>query len=384
MSDTAVIMTATDIEYNAVLRHLDDVELHRHEAGTRFEVGTLRGTAFRIALVLSTVGNRASAVIAERAIQEFAPPALLFCGIAGSLWDRPGIGDIVVAERVYAYQGGTSEHDGLKARPRAWEAPHQVSQTAHALNRSGDWRSRLPVNAGNPEVRFGAVAAGEVLKNSDRSLEAKFIRQHYNDAIAIEMEAAGVAEAGHLNNTMVGIVRGISDMSDGSKNTKSDAQSQPRAAAHAAAFAVALAQALINDREDYVVAKRDNEPAPTGPNMVHNYSSAATGIQAGQINATHVSVNLTPTAERPDDLPTAIIELREQLEHALTAGEVDGELYSAAIEEIDTAEAALREPNPKSRKKAVLAMKRLGGLVGDLTGFATRVSLVIAGVNGLS
>jgi nucleoside phosphorylase len=257
MSDTAVIMTATDIEYNAVLHHLDDVKPHLHKAGTRFEIGTLRGTACRIALVLANVGNRASAVIAERAIQEFAPPALLFCGIAGSLWDKPAIGDVVVAERVYAYQGGTSEHDGLKARPRTWEAPHQVSQIAHALNRSGDWRGRLPTNAGAPEVRFGPVAAGEVLKNSDRSLEAEFIRRHYNDAIAIEMEAAGVAEAGHLNNAMVGIVRGISDMSDGTKNSKADAQTQPKAAANAAAFAVALAQALLDDRKEHPVTTPD-------------------------------------------------------------------------------------------------------------------------------
>lgn len=384
MTDIVVILTATDIEYDAILRHLEGVEPHHHEAGTRFEIGTLRGATCRIALVLSNVGNRASAVLAERAIQEFSPLAVLFSGIAGSLWDKPGIGDVVVAERVYAYQGGTSEHDGLKARPRAWEAPHKLSQIAHALNRSGDWRKRLPADTVAPEVRFGAVAAGEVLKNSDRSLEAEFIRRHFNDAIAIEMEAAGVSEAGHLNNAMVGIVRGISDMSDGTKETHSDALSQPRAAANAAAFALALAQALLNDREDHPVAKRDNQTAPTGPHTVYNYSSGTTGIQAGQISASHVSVNLAPPADRPGDLPAAIAELRTQLDRARTAGEIDGELYSAAIEEIDTAEVALREPGPKGRTKAVFAMKKLGGLAGDITDIAARVSLVIAGMNGLS
>jgi len=381
MTDMVVILTATDIEYNAVLKHLDGIKPHLHEAGTRFEIGTIPGTTCRIALALANVGNHASAVIAERSIQEFAPLALLFSGIAGSLWDKPGIGDIVVAERVYAYQGGTSEHDGLKARPRAWEAPHKVSQIAHALSRSGDWRKRLPADTDSPEVRFGAIAAGEVLKNSDRSLEAQFIRQHYNDAIAIEMEAAGIAQAGHLNNVMVGIVRGISDMSDGAKDSRSDALSQPKAATNAAAFALALALALFNDREDHPMAKHASETAPTEPYAVHNHSSGTTGIQAAHIHASQVSVNLVPATNRPDHLPMAFTDLRARLDQAHMAGKVDSELYAAAIEEISFAEAALRGPDPKGRMKAIFAMKKLGGLIGDMTEIATQVSLAIAGMN---
>src|SRR5690606_37882489 len=144
MTGTVVVLTALDLEYRAVRAHLDDIETHRHEAGTRYESGTVRGTTCRITLGLTGVGNHASAVIAERAIQQFAPAALLFVGVAGSLWPKPGLGDVVVAERVYAYHGGTSEDDGLKARPRAWEAPHTVSQLAHHIERSNGWRDRLP------------------------------------------------------------------------------------------------------------------------------------------------------------------------------------------------------------------------------------------------
>ena len=43
----------------------------------------------------------------------------------------------------------------------------------------------------------------------------QWLREHYNDAVAVEMEAAGVAQAGHLNDGLPAImVRGISDYAD--------------------------------------------------------------------------------------------------------------------------------------------------------------------------
>ena len=87
------------------------------------------------------------------------------------------------------------------------------------------------------------------MHNSRISYEAAWIRSHYNDALAIEMEAAGVAQAGHLNGSPVAIVRGISDRADGTKNSTDDGAWQPRAAASAAAFALRLTEELFKDRE---------------------------------------------------------------------------------------------------------------------------------------
>lgn len=55
------------------------------------------------------------------------------------------------------------------------------------------------------------------------------------------MEAAGVAQAAHLNDSLpVVVVRGISDRADGGKVAADGAGWQPRAVINAAAFAVAL------------------------------------------------------------------------------------------------------------------------------------------------
>lgn len=68
-----VILTALNLEYQAVRRKLASPHAHLHERGTRFEVGTVQGTSCRVALGLTNKGNHSAAVIAERAIQEFSP-----------------------------------------------------------------------------------------------------------------------------------------------------------------------------------------------------------------------------------------------------------------------------------------------------------------------
>jgi adenosylhomocysteine nucleosidase len=273
-----VILTALTLEYDAVRVRLTDLHLHRHPAGTRFEVGRPGNGPGRAALALVGKGNQPAAVLTERAIAEFAPVAVLFVGVAGALRQSLPLGDVVVATHVYAYHGGTSEDGGLRARPRVWEAPHATDQLARHVDRAGAWRRDLPPGA-DPGVHFGPIAAGEVVQNSTVSREARWIREHYNDALAIEMESAGVAQAGHLNQAPVVIVRGLSDHADGTKRTTDRADWQFRAAAHAAAFATTLAGALISD-----AAPTGSAAAASDTTVNIATGNAQVGLQAGHIH----------------------------------------------------------------------------------------------------
>lgn len=234
-----VILTALQQEYKEVRRHLTDLRTHRHGAGTLFEVGTLAGHPGRqVGLAVTGEGNAGAATIAERAITEFRPAAVLFVGIAGGLRDWLELGDVVVATRVYGYHGGSSREDGFKSRPRAWDSAHELDQVARHVDRTDTWRSAI---SGAPAVHFCPIAAGEVLLESGTTDVAKQLDDHYNDAVAVEMESAGVAQASHLNLSTPAItIRGISDHADRTKRF-TDRQGVPRLAAeHAAAFAAAL------------------------------------------------------------------------------------------------------------------------------------------------
>jgi nucleoside phosphorylase len=394
MTDTrvVVVLTALDLEYKAVRKHLKDIEQHRHSSGTRFEIGTVNGTDCRIALGLVGVGNSSSAVLAERAIREFAPVAALFVGVAGAVWDSTPLGQVVVADRVYAYHGGTSEDDGFKVRPSEWKTSHYLSQLAHSLERSGTWTARLPLDAhmsdgGRPGVIFGAIAAGEVVLNSRISVEARRIREHYNNTTAIEMEAAGVAHAGHLNSAPVAIIRGISDRADGEKTSTNDGTWQPRAAAHAAAFAIELAVKLADEAEETPMTPNDSRPT-TSPvsanNTTHNTNSGTVGVQATNISGGSFWMSTAPQNGQDTNPTKALAELRMLLDRHRADGALDDDTYTAAQTEIAAAETALSDPDQATRKKSVLALKRLKGLVGDVTDLAAKTAVIITAVNGLA
>ena len=292
---TIVILTAMNLEYSAVRAHLSDVTTHAHPMGTRFEVGHLGGC--RVALALTGKGNQSAAVHTERAAAEFAPAAVIFVGVAGALQPHVGLGDVVVATHVYAYHGATSEAAGITARPRTWELSHRVHQIAAHLERTGDWARQLPGAPQPPRVHFGPVAAGEIAHYSAVSDARQWLREHYNDAVAVEMEAAGIAQAGHLNDALPTImVRGISDYADESKSATDDAGWQPRAAASAAAFAAALAAVLAAELDEGRGPCSRPRAGGTGHSGTNNIAmpNARVGVQ-GETVTVHGGIQLGGT-----------------------------------------------------------------------------------------
>ncbi|MEU4157822.1 5'-methylthioadenosine/S-adenosylhomocysteine nucleosidase [Actinoplanes sp. NPDC026670] len=242
-SSPVLFLTALDLEYEAVRDQLSDIRRSPSVSGTRFEIGALPGGAGDAILVLTGMGNHSSAVITERAVNFFKPAAVLLVGVAGRLKPKVNLGDVVVATHVYAYHGAAARAGGLVSRPRVWDIDHGIEQAAHQLSRRSE---RVSPDA--PRVHFGPVASGEILHDAPASDPLSWIRKHYEDAVAIEMEAAGVAKAGQLNRIAGAVIRGVSDLADGTKAQTDGADWQSRAARNAAVFATALAADLASDR----------------------------------------------------------------------------------------------------------------------------------------
>lgn len=379
-----VILTALDLEYQAVRAKLVDLRPHWHPQGTRFEVGRLADGRCRVALAHVGTGNQAAAVLAERAINAFNPAALLFVGVAGALYPHIALGDVVVATRVYAYHGGTSEDDGLKSRPRGWEISHSADQIARHLARSGSWKQGLPTDSRGCEVRFGPIAAGEVVLNSRISAHARWIREHYNDAQAIEMEGAGVAQAGHLNRSLpVVVIRGISDWADGTKEITDRERWQQRAVANAAAFAVSLAEELTAEARDNAQRTTTGTREPAMPETTRNVAkgNARVGVQAGTV---YGGIRVTPEPSPPVDLAEALAGFHTRLQRARAAGHLDEDTYAAAEVELAVADKALETDTPQSRGALTLALKKLRGLIGDVAELAAELAIIIGLAQGLS
>lgn len=242
-----VVVTALEDEHLAMLELLENPQRHRHASGTIFTVGGVPGSRGVAALAAIGSGNQTAAVITERAVTEFRPEAVFVVGIAGALHDDLRLGDVVVATKVYGYHGGTAESDAFRARPQAWDADHQLEQLAREVTRDGAWLANASDVFGQPKVVFRPIAAGEVVLNSREAALSAQLRDHYNDAAAIEMEAAGASKASQLNHMRFLTVRGISDKADGNKHAADRAGSQRAAATNAAAVAVAVIKEFLGD-----------------------------------------------------------------------------------------------------------------------------------------
>jgi nucleoside phosphorylase len=259
-----VILTPLPLEFAAVHAHLRGSRRISHPAGTAAEVGTVPGVPWPVAVILTGEGTGDAGALAERVSSWLEPRLLLVVGIAGSLKKDVALGDVVAATWVYGYHGGKEDGTGFHARPRAWRGHHGMTQVAGILAAIGNgWAESLD---GQPSVHLKPIASGDILLNSRTSPLRERLHENFDDAVAIEMESAGVMAAASLVDKMpVLTVRGISDLADGRKHKSEEGGLQPVAAAHAAAFAMAVLRELPADfagKPGTRVEEEADEPGP--------------------------------------------------------------------------------------------------------------------------
>ncbi len=236
-----VVLTALDVEYVAVRNHLTGLTREPHK-GTQYQTGCLGANGPSVAIVEVGAGNVGAAIEAERAISRFQPALLLFVGVAGGLKDAE-IGDVVVGTKAYGYDTG-KDMETLLPRPDVAVASYPLEQLARAVRQDGTWLARRTTTRFDPRASFnvfvGPIAAGEKVVASLEASTYKLIKAHFNDALAVEMEAIGTLRAVRANAGLDAIViRGISDLVE-NKTASDNAGSQLVASASAAAFAAQL------------------------------------------------------------------------------------------------------------------------------------------------
>jgi len=252
----AVILTALSVEYLAVRAHLSELQEEVHRQGTIYEQGQFaaNGQVWDVEIVEIGAGNPGAAMEAERAIAHFQPNVILFVGVAGGLKDVV-LGDVVASTKVYGYESGKAEQR-FKTRSEIGLSAYSLEQRARAEARKVDWLKRLSaVREPVPRVFVAPIAAGEKVIASTQSEVFKFLREHYGDAIAVEMEGLGFLEAARANQQVAALViRGISDLIDG-KGEADKAGSQEIASRHASAFAFEVLSKLEIPPQDSVTSR---------------------------------------------------------------------------------------------------------------------------------
>jgi nucleoside phosphorylase len=236
---TVVILTALEVEFEAVRNHLTEPQEDRHRRGSIYEVGTYQGKKLSFRVVLKEIGprNTGAAAEIERAIEQYEPDYVLFVGVAGGIKDV-SVGDVVCASKVYGYESGKETSKGFRPRPVAFVPSAALLERSRAVKRAHN-------RAGSAfRIHEGAIAAGDKVVASSRSATAQLIRANYGDALAIAMEELGFLEGAHKSNAEAMIIRGISDLLDG--KSRSDKTGSQKLASENAAL---VAFRLLDDLE---------------------------------------------------------------------------------------------------------------------------------------
>lgn len=224
---------------------LEEIAIHFHlpllresfKAGTLYYESPFKGKFQDFNIVTRQTGSKNNVVALEtdRAIQKFQPNLVFLVGIAGGVKDAI-IGDVVVAMKNYGYEAGKATDTGFVARPEAIRSSPELLELAKSIANKNQWQQRISNSNKKPKVYFGAIASGDKVVTTTEGSLFQNLKSHYNDTLALEMEAIGFAEAlsSYPNIKMLN-VRGISDLL-ADKNSATDENNQPMAAAHAAAF----------------------------------------------------------------------------------------------------------------------------------------------------
>lgn len=247
-----LIVTALPLELKAVLKDLKPVGSCTARDGSVFELARFNGTACDWLVVVgeSGAGNLQAQATTTTALNDFGGfDLMLFVGVAATRkkLDAP-IGSVVAANLVYQASSGKYEKGNFYSRPREFPIQRRLLGLIKKIAREERWHERLKPPYGGvmpgdaqypqpfpPGALVAPIISVEAVSADVNSDLERQISDHFQDAVALEMEGYGAAHAAHNENLPCVIVRGISDAREG-KEAGLDKIHQPIAAAHGAAF----------------------------------------------------------------------------------------------------------------------------------------------------
>jgi len=226
-----------------------------------------------VAVVLGDMGKTLASHVTAKVLTHVKLKVIVLLGLAGALDKDLRLGDIVVADDINEFQVGSKaiQKGRLQYSSKHWQIGFTLKQCVGSfefadkdlynawrnqvkdfLNSLGLSPEQLALANDFPEIKIGHIASGDIVGASeDYAVELLRIDRKL---LAIEMEAAGVAQAAHgcREPIPIMVVRGISDFADERKkelDSVGDGVWRKYAMYSASAFALNLLKTKSFQRE---------------------------------------------------------------------------------------------------------------------------------------
>lgn len=214
-------------------------------------------------------GNHPAGEAIKDYIEDLRPEIFLLVGIAGGIENRDNttLGDVVVAD--FVSWSEFQKLDQGKVLPRFIPYDHPsgyLRQTfVDPARMENLWTQRVTIRrpiltAAAPKVIVGHIVAGEKLLGDPTNEYQKGILDHFDNAIAVDMESMGVGRAVFAArrtssyNPIYLVIRGISDLTNIESNAAQRREWKAYAGHVAAVFAKELTDRIM------AVANQTSEP----------------------------------------------------------------------------------------------------------------------------
>jgi nucleoside phosphorylase len=239
-----LILTALAIEFQAarIAFGIDEdaptAKTRNGQVHWRAQIPTGRGGLATCTIAtFGTAGNLDAAAATASLLAEFKPKLVVMIGIAAGMRTKVALGDVVISDRVVAYEGGALLEKGVnQPRPEMFRPTYAVqqdvtqylaSQASVKVRLANAWRLqdlRLPQSSEAGDVSKDVMPKAATIASGDKLLRDpnKFIqlRELHGKIDTAEMEAAGIFTACFQAGVDALVIRGISDFGDSTKDNQ--------------------------------------------------------------------------------------------------------------------------------------------------------------------
>lgn len=201
--------------------------------GTRIEFSV-------IVAPLANMGHTEAATATADAIRHWQPRYVLLVGIAGGIANnKVKLGDVLLSDQVADYEMAKVTADGPEIRWQVHRVDPRLLIAAQNFD-GGDFRNMKASRPDNqqPQIHIGPICTGNKVI-AEQSL-AQQLQDVWKKLIGVEMEAGGVANAAWQSVRATGffMIRGVSDLADGNKDSDEVRQWRSYACEIAAAWTI--------------------------------------------------------------------------------------------------------------------------------------------------
>lgn len=170
-------------------------------AGVLFIQGVLNSK--QVILVKSGIGKVNAAMTATILMEKFNPTAIINTGTAGGFSEQLEVADLVIGEESVHHDVDVTGFDyaygQVPGMPERYQADKTLVDTAYKVLERLDIRHKA-----------GLIATGDTFMNQTDKIN--LVQSRFPDLIAMEMEAAAIAQVSYQYNKPFIIVRALSDI----------------------------------------------------------------------------------------------------------------------------------------------------------------------------